>query len=281
MRPLAESSTPRDSSARSSTTVLATDSDSWGRYFATRNTGSDPIALMPLGTAPTPISQTSSVTGRVAAAGTPEAWGGVLPITPKTAQPIPAGTNASTRTFALHPFMSPMQSLFDQGRLAIVANVGTLIQPTTKTQYQARSVPLPASLFSHNDQQSTWQALSTEGARTGWGGRFADLVAGMNGSSTLFTAISTAGNAVFLSGQSIVQYQLSTGAQPAVVINGQQGTSLFGSSLAPSRVRDLISDTNLTNNFAADYATVVARSISAATTVNTAFTQGIVTGVPA
>ena len=261
--------------------VLATDTDSWGRYFATRNTGSDPIALMPVGTSPTPIGQTSGITGRVAAANTPEAWGGVLPITPKTPQAIPAGTNASVRTFALHPFLSPMQSLYNQGRLAVLANVGTLIQPTSKVQYQSRSVPLPTSLFSHNDQQSTWQALSTEGARTGWGGRFADLMAGMNGGNTLFTAISTAGNAVFLSGQSIVQYQLSTGAQPAVVITGQQGNSLFGSTLAPSRVRDLITDINFTNNFSADYSTVVARSISASTTVSAAFTQGIVTGIAA
>ena len=261
--------------------VLATDTDSWGRYFATRNTGSDPIALMPVGTPPTAIGQTSSVTGRVAAAGTPEAWGGVLPIVPKTAQAIPAGTNAASRTFALHPFLSPIQSLYNQGRLAVLANVGTLIQPTTKAQYQSRTVPLPASLFSHNDQQSTWQALSTEGARTGWGGRFADLMAGMNGGNTLFTAISTAGNAVFLSGQSVVQYQLSTGAQPAVVITGQQGNTLFGSSLAPSRVRDSITDINLTNNIAADYSTVVGRSITASGTINSAFTQGIVTGVAA
>jgi uncharacterized protein (DUF1501 family) len=260
-------------------TVLATDDDSWGRYFSTRNTGADPIALMPVGTAPTPVGQTSSVTGRVAEADSPEAWGGVLPITPRTPQPIPAGTNASTRTFGLHPFMGPMQTLFNQNRLAILANVGTLIQPTTKQQYQTRSAALPASLFSHNDQQSTWQALSTEGARTGWGGRFADLMASMNGSNTLFTAVSASGNAVFLSGQSVVQYQLSTGAQPAVVINGAQGTSLFGSTAAPSRVRDLISDTNVAGNFAADYASVVGRSLNAATTVNSAFTQSVVTSV--
>lgn len=262
-------------------TVLATDTDSWTRYFNTRNTGTDPIALMPLGTAPTPVGQTNPVTGRVADAGSPEAWGGVLPITPRTTQAVPAGTNASSRTFALHPFLGPLQTLFSQNRLAILANVGTLIQPTTKAQYQARSVSLPSSLFSHNDQQSTWQALSTEGARTGWGGRFADVVAGMNGQNTLFTAISAAGNAVFLSGQSVVQYQLSTGAQPAVVINGAQGSSLFGSTAAPARVRDLITDTNLSNNFAADYATVVGRSISASATVNSAFTQSIVTSVPA
>ncbi|WP_293469826.1 DUF1501 domain-containing protein, partial [Phenylobacterium sp.] len=165
-------------------TVLATDADSWGRYFAARNTGADPIALMPPGTAATPVGQTSAVTGRVAQADSPEAWGGVLPIAPRTAQAIPAGTNASSRTFALHPFLGPLQSLFNQGRLAVLANVGTLVQPTTKAQYQAKSVTLPTSLFSHNDQQSTWQALSTEGARTGWGGRFADLTASMNGNNT-------------------------------------------------------------------------------------------------
>ncbi|WP_293900807.1 DUF1501 domain-containing protein [Phenylobacterium sp.] len=262
-------------------TVLATDPDSFGRYFTTRNTGSDPIALLPVGTAPTPPGQVNPVTGRVSDLGSPEAWGGVLPIAPRTVQKIPDGTSASTRTFGLHPFLGPMQGLFNQGRLAILANVGTLIQPTSKAQYQAKSVGLPTSLFSHNDQQSTWQALSTEGARTGWGGRFADLMAASNGSNTLFTAVSAAGNAVFLSGQSVVQYQLSTGAQPAVVITGQQGTSLFGSSLGPSRVKDLITDTSLPSNFAADYSSVVARSISAATTVNTAFAQGIVTAVPA
>ena len=80
----------------------------------------------------------------------------------------------------------------------------------------------------------------------------------MNGSNTLFTAVSTAGNAVFLSGQTVVQYQLSTGAQPAVVISSQQGSSLFGSSIGPARVRELITDTGAASNFAADYAGVVA-----------------------
>jgi uncharacterized protein (DUF1501 family) len=79
--------------------VLATDNDSWSRYFAARNTGNDPIALMPLGTAPTPVGATNPVTGRVSSADSPEAWGGVLPIVPRSLNPIPAGTNATTRTF--------------------------------------------------------------------------------------------------------------------------------------------------------------------------------------
>ncbi|HEY0435722.1 MAG TPA: DUF1501 domain-containing protein, partial [Phenylobacterium sp.] len=262
-------------------TVLATDNDSWGRYFAARNTGADPIALLPPGTAPTAVGQTNPITGRVARLTTPEAWGGVLPIVPATVQAVPAGTNASSRTFALHPFLGPLKTLFDQKRLAVLANVGPLVQPTTKGQYVARSVPLPANLFSHNDQQSVWQAGAIEGARDGWGGRMGDMLASMNGQSTLFTAVSVSGNAVFLSGQSVVQYQLSTGASPAVAITGAQGASLFGSAGAPSQVKSLITDTTLASNFAADYSSVVARSLGATATVNGAFAQPVVTGVAA
>ncbi len=261
--------------------VLATDTDSWGRYFAARNTGDDPIALMPVGTAPTPIGQTSPVTGRVADANAPEAWGGVLPIAPLVAQPIPAGTNASTRTFALHPFLAPLQGLFNQRRLAVVANLGPLIQPTTKAQYQARSVPLPLNLFSHNDQQSVWQAGAIEGVREGWGGRMGDMLASANGASTLFTAISTAGNAVFLSGRNIIQYQLTTAAQPAVVINGAAATTLFGGAVAGTRMREIIQDNSSSSFFAADHAGVVTRSINSAATVNSAFAQPTVSGIAA
>ena len=53
--------------------------------------------------------------------------------------------------------------------------------PTTKAQYGQTAHPKPASLFSHNDQQNTWQALAPEGATRGWGGRMGDLLASMNG----------------------------------------------------------------------------------------------------
>ncbi len=253
--------------------VLATDSDSWNRYFATRNTGDDPIALMPVGTAATPVGQTNPVTGRVSDAASPEAWGGVLPISPTVAQPIPAGTNATSRTFALHPFMAPLQTLFNQRRLAVVANVGPLIQPTTKAQYQARSVPLPFNLFSHNDQQSVWQAGAIEGVREGWGGRMGDMLASANGGATLFTAISTAGNAVFMAGRNIIQYQLTTAAAPALAINGIASNTLFAGTAGGARMRDIIQDSSPASLFAADYAGVVSRSISSAATVNSAFAQ--------
>lgn len=264
----------------SNNTVLATDEDSWARYTSARGTGDDPIALMPVGTAATPVGQVNPVSGRTANAAAPEAWGGVLPITPRTAQAVPAGTSSDARTFGLHPFMAPMKALFDGGRIAIVANVGTLLQPTTKAQYLAKSSNIPANLFSHNDQQSTWQSGAQEGAKVGWGGRMADMLASMNGENTLFTAVSASSKAVFLSGQSVLQYQLGPSAQPAVLMKGALGGTLFGSSLGPSQVRDLVTDTNLASNFAADYASVYGRSMSAATKLNSAFAQPVVAGVP-
>ncbi|HVY88414.1 MAG TPA: DUF1501 domain-containing protein [Hyphomonadaceae bacterium] len=262
--------------------VLATDNDSWGRYFTARNTGATPIALMPVGTAATPPGGTNAVTGRVLPAGNaayafPEAWGGVLPITPVIPNPVPPGTNAAVRTFGLNPHMAALQPLWTGGRLAIAANVGPLIQPTTKTQYRNRSVPLPANLMSHNDQQSTWQAGAAEGAKRGWGGLMADQYLSLNGANSVFTAISTAGNAVMLAGQNVVQYQMSTNqTTPAIRVSAgaAANTTVFGAANGGQRVRDIIRDTTGTSYFMQDHAAKVVRSQDAADLLNAQFAAG-------
>lgn len=77
--------------------------------------------------------------------------------------------------------MSGLQGLFNTGRTAILGNVGTLIRPVTKAQYQNGSVELPPQLFSHNDQQSYWQvSRADDGRNLGWGGRIADLLRDAN-----------------------------------------------------------------------------------------------------
>jgi len=84
--------------------------------------------------------------------------------------------------FGLHPNLPELQSLFGQKKAAIVANVGTLIGPTTQAQYKAGYRPL--SLYSHSDQQAQWQSsISNTSAGTGWGGRLADSVASYNAAS--------------------------------------------------------------------------------------------------
>lgn len=262
-------------------TLLATDADSWNRYWAARNTGADPLALMPVGAAPVPIGAVSPVTGRTSSRLTPEFYGGVLPVTSQIPNPVPPGTSAPTRTFALHPVLAPLAPIWQAGRLAAVANVGPLIQPVTKAQYRARSAPLPANLMSHNDQQSTWQAGAVEGARRGWGGLMADAMLSSNGANAVFTGISLSGNAVFLAGGAAIQYQMTTNAAPAVRIIPATTNSLFGSSVAAARLRDIIRDGGAASLFAQDYASVVRRSMDVADTLNTAFTAPAVAAIPA
>lgn len=169
------------------------------------------------------------------------------------------------RQYALAPGLDSLLPLFNSGKMSVILNVGTLIQPTTKAQYTARSVQLPPKLFSHNDQQSFWQSSSPEGAASGWGGRMGDIFASGNGNSS-FTCISVSGNTVYLSGKTAVQYQVSsTGSVP---VNGLQ-TSLFGSSAVSATLKQLM--TSGSNHlFENEYARVGLRSISASTQITAA-----------
>ncbi|HEY6817536.1 MAG TPA: DUF1501 domain-containing protein, partial [Croceibacterium sp.] len=97
------------------------------------------------------------------------------------------------------------------GKLAVQLNVGALVTPLTLAQYESpnrAANPLPPKLFSHNDQQSFWQALGSEGSTVGWGGRLGDLALSSN-QQALLTCISASGNAVFVSGRDALQYQIS------------------------------------------------------------------------
>ena len=167
-------------------TVLATDTDSWSLYKAARKAGNDSISLL------------KDVAPDANAYPCTPAWlGGVRALQPVTTY---------GRAFALHPSLVQMQRLFNTDkRLAILSNVGTLAEPVDRATYVAGRAKLPDPLFSHNDQASQWLAMAREGASQGWGGRLADTFAADNGQS-LFTAVSVAGNAVWLSGKTVRQY---------------------------------------------------------------------------
>jgi uncharacterized protein (DUF1501 family) len=221
-------------------TVLATDADSWASYLTVRTQAPDPIALRAPGTA--------AVTG--AAAGSPDRLGGVLAIAPLRSQ---------GRTFAVHPVMTGVRDLFSAKRLAIVSNVGTLVRPMSKAQYKDSTFPKPLKLFSHNDQTSEWMTFAPEGARIGWGGRMGDLLLSSN-TNAVFTSISTAGNAVWLSGQNVVQYQVTTSG--AIRIGGT-GTTLYGSATALTKARSIMRTTRSSNLLEQAQSGVVGRSIDA------------------
>ncbi|RJG15044.1 DUF1501 domain-containing protein [Massilia cavernae] len=177
--------------------------------------------------------------------------------------------------YALAPELAPLLPLFDAEKLAVMLNVGTLVQPTTKLQYTNKSVKLPPKLFSHNDQQSVWQSSSPEGATSGWGGRMGDLFESGNGNST-FTCVNVSGNAVFMSGKSAVQYQVSTSG--SVPLAGLK-SPLFGSATASEALRALITQprTHLLEN---EYTRVTKRSIDANSVLTSALDAAPVLATP-
>jgi uncharacterized protein (DUF1501 family) len=163
--------------------------------------------------------------------------------------------------YALAPEMTRLKALFDAGKMAPLLNVGPLITPLTLAQYQSSNLvanPRPAKLFSHNDQQSTWQSSKPEGSTDGWGGRMGNLALSSNINS-LFTCISATGNAVFLSGEQALTYQVSPNG--ALAVNGIKN-NLFGSSAGSAALRTLMTKTS-NNVFEAEYNRVAKRSIDA------------------
>jgi uncharacterized protein (DUF1501 family) len=113
--------------------------------------------------------------------------------------PIQPGNTAGP--YGLHPALAELKTLFDEQRLAILANVGTLTQPTTRASYNAGQ--RPQSLYSHADQQAQWQsAVSSGPSATGWGGRMADQVASMNASSGFPVVTSLDGTVLYTNGGS-------------------------------------------------------------------------------
>lgn len=154
-------------------------------------------------------------------------------------------TNAASlggRQFALPPNMKSMHSLFQDGRAAIVGNVGPLIEPITRTTFRDRTGRRPKQLFSHNDQQATWMSLRPEGRATGWGGNFADAAirSGAN-ANPVFSAISMSSNEVFLIGQNTQQYQLNPkdGAQS---IRDLRDRALRGSGRKSDRLQTILEE---------------------------------------
>jgi len=180
--------------------------------------------------------------------------------------PLPGG-----RQYALHPAMRAMAGLFQQQRAAVVLNVGPLVAPTTRRQYEQRAA-LPPKLFSHNDQVMVWQSNRPEGATVGWGGRIADLALAGNGQS-IFSCISASGGAVFLSGESALQYQVGSYGPIAIdaikrPVYGSSGVSQALQQIATASHAGVLLD---------EYNRVTARAITAEATLGSALASSAIT----
>ncbi|MFM2067154.1 MAG: hypothetical protein RLZZ584_2063 [Pseudomonadota bacterium] len=127
-----------------------------------------------------------------------------------TLLPLTLDGHAGPR-LALNPALAALKPLVDAGSCALVANVGTLAEPTTLAQYRAGAVRLPQGLFSHADQAGAWQTgLPNRPSSSGWFGRIADLLASGHATTVVPMAISVAGNNSLQAGAHTVQYQVTT-----------------------------------------------------------------------
>ncbi len=185
----------------------------------------------------------------------------------------PTVTLPGGRQYALAPELSPLFKLFaTDKKLGVLLNVGTLTRPTFKSDFTGKSLDLPPKLFSHNDQQSYWQsAAQPEGASAGWGGRMGDKLMGGNVGSSVFTCVNVTGNAVFLSGQSAVQYQVST-AGPVMLAAGA-GNPLFGSQSCADALVKLIT-AERSQVLEKEYNIVTDRALKSGTVLGSALAAG-------
>jgi uncharacterized protein (DUF1501 family) len=182
--------------------------------------------------------------------------------------------------YALHPNMPELQSLFNnQKNLAVLSNVGTLVQPTSQQTYQQYK-NLPENLYSHSDQQDQWQSAQLAGTpNAGWAGRVADKVQGSFNSAAQFPPVlSVSGSTVFSTGDVSRPFTMSPGQAP-----GLQG---FDSSAA-SQARflatqqlltfdnglSLVQSANSVTSQAVQYSVVLANALKSLSPLQTPFSN--------
>ena len=173
------------------------------------------------------------------------------------------------REFGLPPEMPRLQSLYQSGDAALVANVGPLVEPVTRLDIDLGTAQLPSRLFSHNDQQSTWVSGGVEGSSFGWGGLFADAILAGNGQEAFSTITIGDGN-LFLTGQNNMPFTITNGG--AAVID----TSNFP-PFQDAAINEFLRFQNFSENnvIARDVASILRDSIDNNATFSDAFTGAV------
>ena len=134
--------------------------------------------------------------------------------------PLAPATYRDGRTWGLNAAVPELQQLFAQRKVAFLANVGTLVRPTTLAQYRS-GVGLPRQLFSHADQTVQWQSsIADRASETGWGGRMADLVNAMNSNNQISMSITLNGANRFEVGNTVTPYALYYGGASSLNAGG-------------------------------------------------------------
>ena len=123
--------------------------------------------------------------------------------------------------YGLHPAMPEVSNMFNDGKAAIMANIGTLIEPVTKTQIINGTAPLPLGLQSHADQARHWQTSIPQNRHSkGWGGKVADILAAGNSNQDISMNLSLSGTNLWQAGEIVDEFTITQ--------NGSVGISILG-----------------------------------------------------
>ncbi len=125
----------------------------------------------------------------------------LLPVSPDSGGGIRHG---------FHKNMPGAKNLFDTGSMGVVSNLGTLIEPITKGEYESNTNNIPARLFSHNDQTDRWMAADANNRfGQGWAGRMMDMLYDNAAVPRPSPSISIGGNNLWQSGQDVLLYEMN------------------------------------------------------------------------
>jgi len=140
----------------------------------------------------------------------------ILPISP---------LNSDGHSYGFHPACLELQTLFGEGKLAIMFNTGTLVYPLTRSQYLSGALQKPPQLFSHADQITQWQtSIPDRPPLTGWGGRCADIMSAVQPNAPISLSVTLSGANTFEVGNTLSQYSVSTSG--AIALSGVSGARL-------------------------------------------------------
>jgi uncharacterized protein (DUF1501 family) len=181
----------------------------------------------------------------------------LLPLT--LADPLPV-------QYGLHPSLSSLKPTFDAGQCAFIANVGPLVEPLTRDQYQSGAGRFPPQLFSHNDQQEQWYTLRGRAqTNTGWAGRLADLLVGQLPGQQLPVNLSLAGNVIMQAARSARPYVMGPTGPTTFTAFGASGVKLSRRNSFQSLI-----NASYDSIYGRAYAETLRSTLASADTINSA-----------
>jgi len=186
--------------------------------------------------------------------------------------------NPDGKEYGLHPNLPKVQQLFESEKLAFIANIGALVQPTTMSDFNT-SVKLPFGLFSHSDQASHWQTSLPQDRRSvGWGGRLADVLNSNNANQNVSMSISLSGTNLFQRGNTIQSYSANYNDNGSTLVNGSDNYNFY--NVLKRQTLDDILEQDYQNTLQKAYANVMSGSKTNAIEFDTAIANGTPITVP-